>query len=102
MDNTTYLTKENYEASKKGNISKVIIIKRLFTMLKCNSSNANLEKLKTLKFGERVGRISGKNITSATIINKSVTGLKVRKYEFISERFFVGNCDGSQSDGGGL
>lgn len=72
----------DYEDSKKGNISKVIIIKRLFTMLKCNSTNANLEKLKTLKFGKRVGRISGKNITSATIINKSVTGLKVKKYEF--------------------
>ena len=71
------------EEARKGSISKTIIIKQLFIMLKCNSKNANLEKLnETVKFNNRVGRISGVNIASATIINRSVTGLKEIKYEF--------------------
>ena len=72
-----------YEELRKGTISKVSIIKQLFIMLKCNSTNASLEKLnKTVKFNDRVGRISNVNVTNATIINKSVTGLKERRYEF--------------------
>ena len=52
-------------------------------MLKCNPTNANLEKLnKTVKFNNRVGRINGVNVITATIVNKSITGLKERKYEF--------------------
>ncbi len=71
------------EEARKGNISKTIIINQLFIMLKCNPTNVNLERLnKTVKFNNRVGRTSSVNITSATIINKSVTGLKERKYEF--------------------
>jgi len=67
----------------KNSISKVDAIKQLFIMLKCNSTNANLEKLNgTTKFSSRVGRLSGVNVSTATIINKSITGLKERKYEF--------------------
>lgn len=70
----------------KENISKIYVIKELFKMLKCNSTNANLEKLKITSndklFGNRVGRQSGVNVSTGTIINKSVTGLKENKYEF--------------------
>ena len=76
-----YLTLE--DKADKNSISKVDVIKQLFIMLKCNSTNANLEKLNgTTKFSSRVGRLSGVNVTTATIINKSITGLKERKYEF--------------------
>lgn len=71
------------DEARKGSISKALIIKQLFIMLKCNPTNANLEKLnKTVKFNNRVGRINGVNVITATIVNKSITGLKERKYEF--------------------
>ena len=71
------------DEERKGLISKTIILNQLFVLLKCNSTNANLSKLnKTIKFSDRVGRISGKNVKTGTIITKSVTGLKERRYEF--------------------
>ena len=71
------------EEERKGLISKVFVLNQLFILLKCNSTNANLSKLdKTIKFSDRVGRIAGKNVKTGTIITKSVTGLKERRYEF--------------------
>lgn len=73
----------NLENEKNNDLSKVIVIKEIFKLLKANSTNANLEKLnKTVKFSDRVGRINGVNIQNAIIVNKSVTGLKERRYEF--------------------
>ncbi|MCI9434794.1 MAG: hypothetical protein HFI86_05960 [Bacilli bacterium] len=64
-------------------ISKKQVILELFKMLKFNSTNANLEKLKcSVKFNDRVGRNSGINIKNGIFIYKSVTGLRERKYEF--------------------
>ena len=48
-------------------------------MLHCNSVNANL---KEFGLGDRMGRLSGCNVTEGTLIHKSVTGIKEQKYEF--------------------
>lgn len=55
------------------------MIKRIFIMLKASKTNVNL---KDIGLTEREGRITFSNIEHATIINKSVTGLRSRKYEF--------------------
>ena len=68
--------------TEDNEITKVEVIKEIFKMLKCDSVNANLSKLnKTVKFTNSEGRIR-KVITNATIIYKSPTGLKEKKYEF--------------------
>ena len=55
------------------------IIKELFKMLHCNSVNANLSEF---GLGDRMGRLSGYNITDGIIISKSVTGIRESRYEF--------------------
>lgn len=55
------------------------IIRELFTIYHCNSKNGNL---KEYGLGDRIGRLSGYNISTGTIITKSVTGIRERKYEF--------------------
>lgn len=55
------------------------IIKELFKMFHCNSTNANLSEF---NLGDRIGRLSGNNITSGVIISKSITGIRESKYEF--------------------
>lgn len=55
------------------------IIIELFKMYHCNSVNASLTEF---GLGDRIGRMSGNNITSGTIISKSVTGIWESKYEF--------------------
>lgn len=55
------------------------VIREIFTLYKCNSVNANL---KEFGLGDRIGRLCISTITSGTIINKSVTGIKESKYEF--------------------
>lgn len=54
------------------------IIKELFKMYHCNSVNANLSEF---GLGDRMGRLSGYNITNGIIISKSVTGIRESKYE---------------------
>ena len=58
---------------------KKILINQLLNLYHCNSTNANL---KYFNLGDRIGRLSGNNINSGVIINKSITGLKESKYEF--------------------
>ena len=58
--------------------NKKIIIE-LLKLFHCNSVNANLS---SYGLGDRIGRLSGNNITTGTIINKSVTGIKEISYEF--------------------
>ena len=65
---------ENLELEKKKKI-----IKELFKMLHCNSTNANLSEF---GLGDRMGRLSGNNITVGIIISKSVTGIRESRYEF--------------------
>ncbi len=60
--------------------SKLDIILELFKLLKCAPINANLKVLEN-KLTDREGRVQKKNI-NGIIIQKSPTGLKVRKYEF--------------------
>ena len=55
------------------------IIRELLTIYHCNSKNGNL---KDYGLGDRIGRLSGFNISTGTIITKSVTGIWERKYEF--------------------
>ena len=55
------------------------IIQELFKMFHCNSINANLSES---GLGDRMGRLSGYNITDGIIISKSVTGIRESKYEF--------------------
>ena len=68
----------------KTSISKVEVIQEIFKMLKCNSTNANLDKIKLhdKKMSSRIGRQSGINIKSGTLIFKSPAGLKESRYEF--------------------
>lgn len=58
-------------------LSKIII--ELLKIYHCNSVNGNL---KEFGLGDRIGRLSGKNIDSGIYISKSVTGIKESKYEF--------------------
>lgn len=58
-------------------LEKIII--ELLKLYHCNSVNADLSKY---GLGNRIGRLSGINITNGTIISKSCTGIKGRKYEF--------------------
>ena len=55
------------------------IIKQLFIIYHCNSKNGNL---KEYGLGDRIGRLSGNNITTGKIITKSVTGIWEHCYEF--------------------
>lgn len=67
----------------KDNLSKIEVIKELFKITKFSSINADLSKFKSsVKFSDRIGRSSGNNIKSGTIINKSVTGIWEKHYEF--------------------
>ena len=55
------------------------IIKELFKMYHCSSDTANLSEF---GLGDRMGRLSGNNITRGIIISKSVTGIRESRYEF--------------------
>lgn len=57
----------------------VRIINQILIIYKCNSIHANL---KEFNLSDRIGRLSGKNITNGTIIYKSITGIKELRYEF--------------------
>lgn len=56
-------------------------LKELFNLLKCNSKRANLKFLNS-KASSDFGRKNNRIISNATIIYKSPTGLKEKKYEF--------------------
>lgn len=60
-------------------VQKKKIIKEIFKMYHCNPVNANLSMF---NLGERIGRLSGNNITSGIIISKSITGIRESRYEF--------------------
>ncbi len=72
----------NENTIKTMNIeTKEKAVLELFKLLKFNSATANLQSIipkASSAFGKKHGRI----IKNATIIKKSPTGLKVRKYEF--------------------
>lgn len=55
------------------------IITEMFKLYHCNSVNANL---KDFGLGDRIGRLSGNNITAGKIIFRSTTGLRESIYEF--------------------
>ncbi len=67
----------NIDAMTKEELFK--LIKELFNLYHCNSENANL---KDFGLSDRVGRLSGNNITKGIFIEKSVTGLRESRYEF--------------------
>ena len=60
---------------------KEIIIKQMFNLLKTNSLTANLKSLNS-KYSMAFGKKNGRNISNATIINKSVTGIYEVRNEF--------------------
>ena len=83
FNNLQLINLDKKDKSKDNEITKVEVIKEIFKMLKCNSVNANLKKLnKTIKFSDRVGRKNSITIKKGTLIYKSPTGLKEKKYEF--------------------
>ena len=55
------------------------VIKEILKIYSCNSTNGNL---KEFGLGDRIGRLSGNNITTGTLKFKSITGLKEIDYEF--------------------
>ena len=69
--------KFNIEVLSIADLEK--ITKELFKIYQCKESTANL---KEYGLGDRIGRLSGINITKGTIINTSYTGIKENKYEF--------------------
>lgn len=56
-----------------------VIIKQLLIIYHCNSSNGNL---KEFNLSDRIGRLSGNNITEPIFIFTSVTGLKQKVFDF--------------------
>lgn len=72
----------NNESIKNLSIEdKEKTLKELFNLLKCNSKCANLKFL-NFKASSYFGKKNGRIISNATIIYKSPTGLKEKKYEF--------------------
>ena len=56
-----------------------VIIKQLLIIYHCNSSNGNV---KEFNLSDRIGRLSGNNITAPAFIFTSVTGLKQKVFDF--------------------
>lgn len=54
------------------------IIKELIKLYHCNSQNANL---KDFGLGDRIGRLSGNNLNTGTLIFKSITGIHEYHYQ---------------------
>ena len=75
-DMVNYKNYEIYDIETKENI-----IRQLFNLLKFNSTNANFKFL-SQKYSSVFGRKHSKTIEHATIISKSVTGIRESKYEF--------------------
>ena len=71
-----YKKDENFDIETKENI-----IKQLFNLLRFNSTNANFKFLNQ-KYSSVFGRKHNKTIEHATIISKSVTGIRESRYEF--------------------
>lgn len=55
------------------------IIIELLKIYHCDSVNGNL---KELGLGDRIGRLSGKNIDSGIVVATSITGIRNKEYEF--------------------
>ncbi len=72
IENKINLNSIGYDESSK-------IITELFKIYHCNSVNGNL---KEFGLGDRIGRLSGNNVTEGILISKSIIGLKESKYEF--------------------
>ena len=75
-DMVNYRNYEIYDIETKENI-----IKQLFNLLKFNSTNANFKFLNQ-KYSSAFGKKNHRIIEHATIISKSVTGIRESKYEF--------------------
>ena len=75
-DMVNYRNYEIYDIETKENI-----IKQLFNLLKFNSTNANFKFLNQ-KYSSAFGKKHHRIIEHATIISKSVTGIRESKYEF--------------------
>ena len=75
-DMVNYRNYEIYDIKTKENI-----IKQLFNLLKFNSTNANFKFLNQ-KYSSAFGKKNHRIIEHATIISKSVTGIRESRYEF--------------------
>ena len=71
-----YKKYENFDIETKENI-----IKQLFNLLRFNSTNANFKFLNQ-KYSSAFGKKHGRTVEYATIISKSITGIRESKYEF--------------------
>ena len=74
ITNANNLDIENYSFKQLS-----VIIKQLLIIYHCNSSNGNL---KEFNLSDRIGRLSGNNITAPAFIFTSVTGLKQKVFDF--------------------
>ena len=75
-DMVNYRNYEIYDIETKENI-----IKQLFNLLKFNSTNANFKFLNQ-KYSSAFGKKNHRILEHATIISKSVTGIRESRYEF--------------------
>lgn len=72
----------NYKNYSKFSLEeKENIIKQLLNLLKCNSTNANFKFLNS-NYSSAFGKKNNRIIEHATIISKSVTGIRENRYEF--------------------
>ena len=72
----------NYKNYSELNLEeKENIIKQLMNLLKCNSTNANFKFLNS-KYSSAFGKKNDRIVDHATIISKSVTGIRESRYEF--------------------
>lgn len=79
FENEIKKIEENLDLSKMNydELSKIIL--ETLKIYHCNSVNGNL---KDFGLGDRIGRLSGNNITNGELTSKSITGIKESKYEF--------------------
>lgn len=72
----------NYKNYSELNLEeKENIIKQLMNLLKCNSTNANFKFLNS-KYSSAFGKKNNRIVDHATIISKSVTGIRESRNEF--------------------
>ncbi len=55
---------------------KMKMVEQLMNLFNCDKINCNLNPINDSKLGDRIGRLSGCNITGGVIYNTSVTGIR--------------------------
>lgn len=79
FENIINKIENNIDINRLSDEKLIKIIIEILKMFKCTSDNANL---KDFGLSSRLGMLNGKVLTTGTLIFKSTTGIKERRYEF--------------------